>query len=72
MNEAKVKQLNFILMKSKLSVYLMGDHEGVLNFPLIYPTNLSIFSFNSLYSGTSVLEGTATLKNENILHSDLK
>ena len=44
-----------------LCVYhLIGDQLGVLNLPLMHPTSLSIFSFSSLYSGTSIREGTAT------------
>ncbi len=41
-------------------MYLMGDQEGVEKDPLMEPTSLSISSFSSWYSFTSVLEGTAT------------
>ena len=36
-------------------MYLMGDHDGVLNLPLMWPTSLSMASFSSWYSFTSVL-----------------
>ena len=38
----------------------MGDQAGVENWPLMQPTSLSISSFSSWYSFTSVREGTAT------------
>ena len=44
----------------RFKLYLMGDQAGVENWPLMQPTSLSISSFSSWYSFTSVREGTAT------------
>ncbi len=38
----------------------MGDQDAVENLPLMDPTSLSMFSFSSWYSRTSVRDGTAT------------
>ena len=43
-------------------IYLIGDHAGVENLPLMWPTSLSISFLRSWYSFTSVLEGTATCR----------